>query len=194
MVRPPVIPVIQQLGKMTQVAAGARLEPHENKRGFVFTGSRGSGKSSLLATVVHSAFKQGLLVFHIPSLRQWTHGVHYAEPSPLLKGFFDLPTPEKTFLKQFQSANSDILKQMMLTKDYDLPLEVGQKKPNTLFDLITYGISLETNVPVVFKLLLDELLENNTYVKFQTRSRVYTHYSFVFCVKIIFPAYPPCLQ
>lgn len=95
---------------------------------------------------------------NVPSAHYWTHGIHFVEPSPLLKGYFDCPMAEEAFLKAFQTSNQDMLKSLKLSKSYDFPLEPGQKQPQTLFDLISYGLSLESNLPVAFKILMDEIM------------------------------------
>jgi hypothetical protein len=158
LIRKPIIPVIQYLEQMKKQNFKSR---DLDTKGFVFTGIQGGGKSACLATVVHHAFKNNFMVFYIPSAHQWTHGTHYVEPSILLKGYFDTPTPAIAFMKHFGKANSAFLKEMRLSKNYNLPIEIGEKQPTTLADLINYGVLSEENAAIAFKLLLDELYLNN---------------------------------
>lgn len=159
LIREPVIPVIELL---TQMKKNGGRRSDLNQRGFVFTGIRGGGKSACLAVAAHHAFKNDFLTFYIPSAHHWTHGAHYVEPSVLLKGYFDAPTPSLAFIRQFSKANAKILKKMKLSKAYNLPVELGEKQPTNLFELIQFGVVSEDNASIAFKLLMDELEVNKT--------------------------------
>lgn len=102
MIREPALEVIEEINARFNHKTKEALET----RGFLYStfihytllidciaGIRGSGKSACLATVVHHAYKKEYLVFYIPSGYYWTHGIHYAEPSTLLKGYYDVPIP-----------------------------------------------------------------------------------------------------
>jgi len=158
MIREPVLPAVDLLTRM-KANNGKRTDL--NQRGFVFTGIRGGGKTACLSIVAHHAFKNDFLVFYIPSAHHWTHGPHYVEPSVLLKGYFDVPTPSLAFLRQFSKANSKILKKMKLSKSFNLPVELGEKQPTNLQELIQFGVVSEDNASIAFKLLMDELVVNN---------------------------------
>jgi hypothetical protein len=158
MIREPVLEVTDYLTKMRSNKY-TRHDVNETK-GFIFTGIAGGGKSSCLATAVQHAYANNFLVFYIPSLRYWTHGVHYVEPSVLLKGYFDTPVPAEQFMRHFLKANNHFLTQMKLTKNYNLPVEVGEKQPATISELIQFGLQSEDNIEVAFKLLMDELFYN----------------------------------
>jgi hypothetical protein len=78
-----------------------------------------------------------------------------------LKGYYDAPVPTEKFIKAFQLCNEHILKNMPLSKCYNLPLEAGQKQPETVWDLCQYAHQFFENNVVVLKLLLDELYYNS---------------------------------
>lgn len=123
-------------------------------------GARGSGKSACLAAAVAHAHKNGFLVFYIPSAHYWTHGVHFIEPSTVLKGYFDAPVATEEFAKGFLQQNEEILKNMPLSRDYDLPVEPGQRQPTNLHELVSFGLVSYNNMSISFKILLDELSMN----------------------------------
>ncbi|KAL9644432.1 hypothetical protein ABK040_013660 [Willaertia magna] len=131
----------------------------KNRQGSIFVGIKGSGKSASLATCVYRAYKHSnILVLHIPSAFKWTHGVHFIEPSPVLKGYYDAPLPTRDFLKGFMTSNKHLLLKMSLKKDYHLPLEAGQKAPSNLYELCDYALLSESNISVIFKFILDEII------------------------------------
>ncbi len=74
---------------------------------------------------MHHAFKNNFVVVNIPDASYWTHGVHFVEPSVLLKGYYDAPIPTAKFLKAFHLSNEDGLKTIPLSKNDYLPTEAG---------------------------------------------------------------------
>jgi len=157
LVREPVLPIIKDIHNLAKNKKKITTDP-----GYLFMGIQGSGKSACLATCVYNAYTNGVLVVHIPSAHHWTHGIHFVEPSPVLQGYYDAPLPTRDFLKSFMTANDEILKRMPLSKAYSLPLESGQKLPTTLYELCDYALLMESNISVVFKFVLDELINDTT--------------------------------
>lgn len=152
MIRPAVLPVIDFLAKFDKGI--------HDRLGYIFTGTRGAGKSFLLLQAVHHAFKKDdTLVFYIPNLRFWTNGNHFVLPSPLLRGYFDCQLPQYQFMKAFRRGNSHILKTMKLHSDYKLPIpeEWGQAKLVSLDDLMAWSCQNDQTATIGFKILLDEL-------------------------------------
>eukprot|EP01080_Neovahlkampfia_damariscottae_P006408 gene6408-10415_t len=158
MLRPSIEPVLRHLKLFKK---GKQV-----KRGYIFTGMSGCGKSSNLTSIVYHSYSQNMLVFHIPNGYFWTRGNQYVVPSPLLQGYFDCPIPTESFLKQFKSGNETIIKEMKLSKDYKLPsLTIGKdqyQNPTTIFELCQYGLAHPQYLLITFKFLMDELLANKT--------------------------------
>ncbi|KAF0973418.1 hypothetical protein FDP41_008122 [Naegleria fowleri] len=155
LVREPVLPIINEIQSLAKNKRKQTTDP-----GYLFTGIQGSGKSACLATCVYNAYLNGVLVVHIPSAYHWTYGIHFVEPSPVLQGYFDAPLPTRDFLKAFMSGNSEILKKMKLSRTFNLPLESGQKMPTTLYELCEYALLMESNISVIFKFVMDELIND----------------------------------
>jgi hypothetical protein len=135
----------------------------------------GCGKSCNLTAVAYHAYLKNMLVFHIPNGYFWTRGIHYVVPSPLLQGYYDCPIPTVSFMKQFMKANEEILREMKLSKDYELPTITTQKvtnpdtfkgevkkNPTTLLELCQYGLYHSSYTLIAFKFLMDELNYNQS--------------------------------
>ncbi|EFC37215.1 predicted protein [Naegleria gruberi] len=157
LVREPVLPIVNEIQSLSKNKKKLTTDP-----GYLLMGIQGSGKSACLATCVFNAYTNGVLVVHIPSAYHWTQGIHFVEPSPVLQGYFDAPLPTRDFLKAFMTANTEILKGMKLSREYTLPLESGQKVPTTLYELCDYALLSDGNISVVFKFVLDELINDKT--------------------------------
>ncbi|KAG2379127.1 hypothetical protein C9374_007765 [Naegleria lovaniensis] len=155
LVREPVLPVVNEIQSLAKNKRKQTTDP-----GYLFTGIQGSGKSACLATCVYNAYLNGVLVVHIPSAYHWTYGIHFVEPSPVLQGYFDAPLPTRDFLKAFMSGNIEILKKMKLSRTFNFPLEPGQKMPTTLYELCEYALLIESNISVIFKFIMDELIND----------------------------------
>lgn len=64
---------------------------------IVLDGLAGSGKSIILAMLVHWARDDGWLVFYVPRARDWTHkGFRYKNP---ITGLWDTPCKATTILQ-----------------------------------------------------------------------------------------------
>lgn len=154
MLRHEIFPVLNDL--MTFKTSGK--SPHA---GYLFTGLQGGGKSSLLLATTYFAYKQKFLVFYIPNGYYWINGIHFLMPSPLLEGYFEAPDATLAFVKGFCKANEEILKSMTLSQPYNITIR-DETPLNTLYDLCVFMVHSDDFVNVCFKILLDELYNNQT--------------------------------
>ncbi|MCO5558702.1 hypothetical protein L7F22_012288 [Adiantum nelumboides] len=78
-----------------------------SKRQIVLDGLPGSGKSVLLAMLVHWARSKGWLVCYIPSGRNWTNnGLYYKNGT---SGLWDTPVQAASMLQDLMKSHNDLL-------------------------------------------------------------------------------------
>lgn len=78
-----------------------------SRKQLVLDGLPGSGKSVLLAMLVHWARSKGWLVCFIPSGRNWTHnGLYYKNES---SGLWDTPVQATSMLEDLMKSHGDLL-------------------------------------------------------------------------------------
>lgn len=155
MVRPHILPVIDFIDDF--------IKGTHKKIGYLFSGVQGGGKSFLLFQAAHYALnKVQFITFHIPSLYEWLHGIHYIVPSPLLKGYYDAPLRTLNFIRSFRHQNCGFLRNIPLSTNYQFPIKKNtdfEKKGglHTLDDLCAYGSVNEYLAVIALKILLDEI-------------------------------------
>ncbi|KAI5068952.1 hypothetical protein GOP47_0015253 [Adiantum capillus-veneris] len=78
-----------------------------SKKQIVLDGLLGSGKSVLLAMLVHWARSKGWLVCYVPSGRSWTHdGLYYKNEA---SGLWDTPVQAVSMLEDLMKSHNDLL-------------------------------------------------------------------------------------
>ncbi|CAN0016865.1 unnamed protein product, partial [Hapterophycus canaliculatus] len=68
-----------------------RVSVQPGQRSYLLTGPRGSGKSCILNQAVLHARSTGWIVLFVPDGRNLVQKGIYCQPSPVLKGLYDLP-------------------------------------------------------------------------------------------------------
>ncbi|GAQ80466.1 hypothetical protein KFL_000540410 [Klebsormidium nitens] len=125
-------------------------------RALVLKGPKGSGKSSLLALLVHQCRSAGWLALYVPSGTSWISGWFYGKDEK--SGFFDTPVQAEKALKALLAAHGDLLE--------SLPIRVPLSAIGPVFggtasvDLDTEELATGTPEEGSLKSLVEKGLEN----------------------------------
>ncbi|XP_077293048.1 mitochondrial ribosomal protein S29 [Arctopsyche grandis] len=136
MVRKPAIEIMNIIDKSDLSKPANRI---------VIYGKLGTGKSLVLAHVIHYAHEKGFLLVHVPWVSDWLRRLLYHREitnSPTREGLVDLPIDAAKWLIHFKTQNNAILKtaDLPISKEYVWSKREVTPKGSHLTDLIELGI------------------------------------------------------
>lgn len=111
---------------------------------YVLYGKKGSGKSLILAHLVHYAYENKFLLVHVPWVGSWMRRCKEYSNSTTREGFVDLNIDAAAWLVHFKHQNSDYLNNnpdLIISKDYEWSKREMTTKGSKLLNLIDHGIN-----------------------------------------------------
>lgn len=126
---------------------------------YVLYGKVGSGKSITMAHVLHYAHASGFIIVHIPWVWNWFGSSKEVVTSIQDPSLIDLPLDAASWLKRFDTTNSDLLTRLDLrvTKDFVWNQREKTPKDSPLTEMVNYGINRVKYAPAVVDAVVNEL-------------------------------------
>nr|CAG4645518.1 EOG090X05V1 [Lynceus sp. MCZ IZ 141354] len=134
MIRKPALELIFYLNRFNPEAPAVR---------YVLHGRKGSGKSSIMAHMLHYGYTQKWMLVHAPWIPQWHRQYKEVVPSTFKTGYYDTPYESVVLLKHFASQNGALMKDLQLktSKDYIWTKREITPAGSSLEDIIKQGLN-----------------------------------------------------
>lgn len=110
---------------------------------FVLYGKKGSGKSLILAHLIHYGYENKFLLVHVPWAGSWMRRCKESSNSATKEGFIDLNLDAVAWLVHFKHQNSQLLKdpELVISNEYVWSKREVTEKGSKLLDLVEHGIN-----------------------------------------------------
>ncbi|XP_055640121.1 28S ribosomal protein S29, mitochondrial isoform X2 [Toxorhynchites rutilus septentrionalis] len=137
---------------------------------YVLYGNDGTGKSMILAHLLHYGFTQQFVLVHVPWVPNWMKRVKEVANSTTHEGCLDLPLDGAAWLAHFKHQNAQLLSKLNLTvsKDYFWSKRETTLAGANLMDLVDHGINRAKFSCDAIAALLQELKQQSTQGKVKT--------------------------
>lgn len=139
---------------------------------YVLYGEKGTGKSLIMAHLLHFAHEDGFLIVHVPWVSEWLRRIPRDKEmsnSTTREGFVDIPLDAAAWLIHFKTQNQAILKNgdLKVSNEYVWSKREKTEVGTPLSELVELGINRVKYACDVIDALVEEikLLSNNKQCK-----------------------------
>ncbi|XP_055523372.1 28S ribosomal protein S29, mitochondrial [Wyeomyia smithii] len=161
MVRQPAVEIIDYL---------RRTDFQRPANRFVLYGKDGTGKSLVLAHLLHYGFKQEFVLVHVPWVPNWMKRPKETANSSSHEGQLDLPLDGAAWLSHFKHQNAKLLTKLDLKVSREYVWSKRETTPAgaSLLELVEHGINRVKFSCNAIAALLGELRQQSTEGKLKT--------------------------
>ncbi|XP_053698093.1 28S ribosomal protein S29, mitochondrial [Sabethes cyaneus] len=137
---------------------------------FVLYGKDGSGKSLVLAHLLHYGFNQQFVLVHVPWVPNWMKRAKETANSSSHEGQLDLPLDGAAWLSHFKHQNLKLLTKLDLKVSRDYVWSIRETTPAgaPLLELVDHGINRVKFSCDAIAAILQELRQQSTEGKLKT--------------------------
>lgn len=138
-------------------------------RYVLYSRNKGSGKSLILAHLLHFAWTRKMILIHVPWASNWTNRARDNVPSVKNPEYIDSPYNAITWLQGFKNQNLELLNELNLetTQTYDWSKREATEKGKPLLDIIEHGLNRAGHASDCIAALLSEIKSQSESGKFK---------------------------